>query len=204
MLDLYSPRLSELDRIQVATPKLGAGVVVVTADRFVVVSVRSPETAIAPGGFHLSVAEGMLSSDVDHPRRRAPFAVAVRGLWDELGLVADVDVAGPEDYDYRESDLRCLGLVLDTLRVQPMLFFYLNISLTFSEVYSRWLTAKDRPENRNLIAAVWTRETAKRLVSGTIQGTVRRGASHSGELRVSSNHAQAGFALAARYDFGSP
>lgn len=202
VFDLHTPRVSELDRVQVATPKLGAGVVVVTADRFVVVSVRSPDTAIAPGGYHLAVAEGMLSSDVGHPRRQAPFSVAVRGLQDELGLVADVDAEAPDRYDYRESDLRCLGLVLDTLRVQPMLFFYLNTSLTFSEVYSRWLEAKDRPENRNLIAAVWNRETAKQLIRGSIHGVVRRGASRSVELQVSSNHAQAGFALAARYKFG--
>ena len=171
----------------------------VTADGFSVVSVRSPDQVIAPGGYHLAVAEGMLSSDVNHPRRRSPFAVAVRGLFDELGLVADVDC--PKNYDFSESDLRCLGLVLDTLRIQPMLFFHLCTKLKFADVYARWLSAKDRPENRNLIPVRWDRTTAEYLVRGVIRGVTIQ--SRPVELKASSNHAQAGFALAAKFAFGS-
>jgi len=202
-LRLSSVRLGELDQVQVATPKLGAGIVVVTSDRCAVVSMRAPDTAIAPGGYHLSVAEGMLKSDVGNPRRTSPFAVAIRGLSDELGLVADTDRRS--NYDYVESDLRCLGIMLDTLRIQPMLFFRLETKLTFTAVYQKWLAAKDRPENKNLLAVRWEREIAKKLVQGEIHGSDSSGElarGRSPKLIVSSNHVQAGFALAAKHDFG--
>jgi transcriptional regulator with XRE-family HTH domain len=197
---LSSPRLCAIDSIRVATLKLGAGVVVVTKDKFAVVSMRSLDKAIAPGGYHLAVADGMLKPDVGDTCPVFPFAVATRGLNHELGLVVNTNCPG--NYDYGESDLKCLGIVLDTLRIQPMLFFYLATKLKFSEVYARWQGARDRPENRNLIPIQWTRENAQKLVRGIIQGAIPgAGGSAPLELRASSNHAQAGFALAAKYDW---
>jgi hypothetical protein len=194
-LGLLNPRLADLETLSAVTPKLGAGVVVLTSDDCAVVAKRGKSLAIAAGGYHLSVAEGASIEDMDEGKPPAPFAIAERGLLKELNLVAG--------QDYQRSDLRCLGTVLDTERIQPMFFFILRTHLTFDQVAQRWARAEDRSENPNLIRVPWSPPNAYRLVRGEIEledsrtGVVE----HRG---AASNHARAGYALTALHVFGPP
>lgn len=203
-LNLDSARLDELGRRPAITLKLGANVVVVTSDRKVVVAVRSNDAAIAGGGYHASVAEGFLDSDVADRRRNEQsnsFAVALRGMRDELGLYSDIKRRSRPDF--RASRLRWLGLALDTERLQPMLFFHVEVDKTFAQLFESWKGAKDRPENRNLIAVDWNCDNARALVEGRLTGSVADAIGlRTVEYHAASNHVQAAFAMAARHDFG--
>src|SRR5207253_2309801 len=66
-LGLFGTRLrfDELKNFPYLSFRIGTGTVVITADNKIVVAIRSEKEAIAPSGYHLSVAEGMFESDTE-------------------------------------------------------------------------------------------------------------------------------------------
>lgn len=188
-LSQHSMRFEHLNGIEVSTPKLGTGTVLITKDNYVVVSERSPRLHIANRGYHLSAAEGVFATaDGSDPKRSCLFAAASRGLNDELRVV--------EGKDYSLRELRCLAITLDQQRIQPQAFFLVKSqTLTFQRLRDRWPAARDGTESRRVLGLPWNEETARELVSGSL--TVA-GARYS----AASNHVLAGFALAARHSLG--
>ena len=199
VLGLYGNRISmwNLRDYPFLSFRMGTGTVVITRDNKIVVPVRSKKDMIAGAGYHLSVAEGMYEVDVQacigkyfnepitRTARRDPSVVAtsVRGLKDELGLVAG------EHYD--PNDLLCLGVLFDVRRLQPYVVFYLKCKRDFERVHHLWERAADRWENIDVLGLDWNEHTAEQLVKG-------RGVRFNGqEQPLASNHALAGYMLAA-------
>jgi hypothetical protein len=163
-----------------------------------VVTVRAAKLAIANEGYHLSVAEGMFAADVEAcirpllgmaataEDRNIPSVVAtsVRGLSDELGLEAGTH------YDLRQ--LRCLGLLFDMQRLQPYFVFFLKTKkVDLETVRECWKGARDCWEIRDILDLTWDKQTARRLVRG--EEIFYKGR----PVALASNHARAGFMLAA-------
>lgn len=184
--------------------RIGTGTVVVTADNRIVVPVRSVKLAIAgqetgTHSYHLSVAEGMFAQDVDaavckffgrppteaSSRTPSVIATAIRGLEDELGLIAG--------QHYNPRHLRCLGMLFDVKRLQPYFVFYIETAahVKFSTVQDCWLHASDKPEAIDLLGLPWNNRTARRLVLAD------RITYQDKPLPIASNHALAGYMLAA-------
>lgn len=169
---------------------IGTGTVFITSDNRIAISIRSRLQFVVGGSkYHLSAAEGMLRPVDEQNGEISPFLTSIRSLEDELGLERGVD--------FIEDDIRCLGLLLDTLRAQPFCSFYVRSNLiSFNELRDKWqLQAKDKHENKDVIGMDWNEDTARILIRGCLD--------HLGTLvEVASNHAQSGFMLAALHEFG--
>lgn len=171
--------------------KVGTGVIFITSDNQVVISIRSSLQFVVGGtAFHLSGAEGMLRPVDEKDGIPSPFLTASRALKDELGL--------DPDEDYRMQDLCCIGIMLDTRRAQPFCMFYIESQqITFKELKQKWLLeAVDRHENRDIIGRGWNKQIANDLIDGRL---IYNGE----EIIPASNHAQIGYKLAVLHKFGA-
>jgi len=195
-LGLNAEELS-LERLQTAKChfKLGTGTVIITkpdtpgGPEHVVVSIRSYRQLMvgrAQGAsYHLSAAEGMLRPADGPDGNPTPFRTAARSLKEELGLIPG--------RHFEESELRCLGVYLDTKRAQPFVLMFVRVPLTFEEVRARWKQAPHRHENEKVLGLPWTQENAHSLCTGSFEDD-------DGAYNVASNHAQLGFLLAAAHE----
>lgn len=170
--------------------RIGTGTIFITSDNLIVVSLRSRTQFVAGGAtYHLSTAEGMLRPVDEQNDQPSPFLTSIRSLSDELGLQVDED--------FLSQDMRCIGIFLDALRLQPYFVFYIRSSrISFQDLKERWiLFAKDKQENRDVIGLEWDLKTAKLLVKGKMNY-------NDTFLEVASNHALTGFVVASLHEFG--
>ena len=199
--------------------KIGTCCALITADGYLVLSIRSKRQLIAgrdkttPADevlVHMSAAEGMFRS-----RRRPcgspsdvingcphPFATIQRSLLKEINV--DVPV----------GSLQCLGLFLDRQRIQPFFVFFHKLEkMNITDIFTNYNAAQDSHENEGLIGLKWTAANAMRLFSDPLYDDAevrapdfwkleyekKYGQKH---LKLASNHAQTGLAAALRHDFG--
>jgi hypothetical protein len=171
--------------------RIGTQTVFITSDNQIVVSIRAARQMEAGGlSYHASTAEGMLRPADEREGAVSPFYTCTRSLKDELGLELGID--------YTIDDIRCLGILLDISRAQPIIPFYAKSSrIKFETLRQRWLfRAKDKHENQNIIGLAWSDNNARRLVGGPILYQDKR-------VNIASNHAMASLYLAALQEFGA-
>lgn len=131
--------------------KVGCGVVVVTADGYLVTGLRG-RTFVAGGheegastvGVHF-VAEGMIPEDTNLGGRLDPFVTARRGLMEELGL-GDAGTGTAAI-----TELAMTGVFFDTQRWQPGFCFLARTDATFDELSTAIHSARDFWEMDELV-----------------------------------------------------
>ena len=198
VFDLTDPRTEDIPEKPFISFRIGTGTVLVTSDGFAVVPLRTRRNEIAPSGYHASLAEGMLIEDVNSSGKPCPFETCYRAFRSELGLT--------RGQDYLDEDVTCLAFLFDQKRCQPFFSFFLRSeAVSFDDVVDRWRSAEDRSENQGLVKLKWNRANARQLVAGRISirrfvmGREQRTATQ--DVEAASNHAQANFAVAARFSF---
>lgn len=211
--------ISNIENLEPYHFKIGTGSILITNDGYVIASIRSRKQFVAGDignnfiQIHLSTAEGMfrsatnpLASDLinGHPN---PFATSVRSFADELNLHAQHGIT-PEG-------IRCLGYFMDKKRAQPFFLFILKSKkLSLSDVFSQLGdTPDDIHENDWIVGLKWNPTNILKLFKdNSIASFDYEVPSREKEefesftsgkrIKLASNHAKAGFAIGALYDFG--
>lgn len=199
--------------------RIGTGSVLLTNDGYVIASVRSRKQFVAGDvgdnniQVHLSTAEGMFRSTKENIESDLidgepnPFATSIRSFDKELNLKAQHGIT-PEG-------LRCLGYFMDKTRAEVFFLFLLkSTTLSLSDVFSLLGDpSTDIQENDWVIGLKWNPTNVLKLFNNdlvtsfdyAVPSRVKEEFEYSTagkRIRLASNHAQAGFAVAALYDFG--
>jgi hypothetical protein len=150
--DKRPTRLEDLNGLP-APAKLGCGVVAVTKDNYMVMGLRG-RTFIASdfdsdgpdtrSSVHF-VAEGVLPTDVDAANLLNPDVTALRGLQEELAVGNDVGSLA------RVDSLHQTGVFFDTQRWQPCFAYVARLDVTFDEINTLVLSARDFWETDRLL-----------------------------------------------------
>lgn len=129
----------------------GIGLSLVTSDGYILFAQREGNLGVRPSYFMTSVEEG-LSRPLDRGTSSdAPdvYRCACRGLAEELGLI--------ENTDFSLSDIRFLGLGLDTEYYMCGLRGFMKVTKTARDIINNWqLGVKDKMENKKLVAIPFT------------------------------------------------
>lgn len=189
-------RLEDLSGLP-SPAKLGCGVVVVTKDDYMVLGVRGRtfvasdfdgDGAETRASVHF-VAEGVLPTDVDAANLLNPDVAALRGLKEEMALGNDVGSLA------RVISLQRTGVFLDTQRWQPCFAYLARVDVTFNELSTLVLSARD----------FWEADRLVPLLFDPFDDKVRSMMlDMDPEHRFASNHAHALAYFALLSEFGLP
>ncbi len=141
----------------------------------------------------LSCAEGMLRPDDAEPKMNerfapSPFNTAIRSLKEELNVEIGID--------FLEKDLKMLALGYDSNRCQPVAVFNVKtVQISFVELIDKWLKAKDRHENRDLIPIRLNLTEYRKFLKGDI-------CYENSPVKLFSNHQLLGACVIGKYYFG--
>ncbi|WP_143019124.1 hypothetical protein [Arthrobacter sp. ov407] len=192
----WPTRLEDLNGLP-APAKLGCGVVVVTQDNYMVLGLRGRTFVASDFDADVSetrdsvhfVAEGVLPTDLDAKHVVNPDVAAFRGLREELAVGNDVGSLA------RITSLRRTGVFLDTERWQPCFAYLAKVDVTFDELNTLVLSARDFWEADRLVPVLFDPfdDKVKSMMLDV-----------DTEHRFASNHAHALAYFALLSEFGLP
>ena len=169
-------------------------------DLCMVVAIRSNQALVSANDdksyyqASMSCAEGMLRpDDAEYGKSDryppSPFNTAIRALKEELNVNMG--------QHFLEKDVEMLSLAYDSNRCQPVAVFKVQTHLlSFEELVTNWLRAKDRNENRDILPLMLNKSEFTQFLNGEIY--------YDGKpIKMFSNHQLLGACVVGKHYLGT-
>lgn len=140
--------------------QIGVSSIVITKDGYAILQKRSGQVGIAAGNWHVSLAEGMQSTDIDQNGKISPIASIRRGLRQELGFYSTELV----------QSISVLGLGISKQYLQPDFAALVKLNCDADELfdvqqkYRKTEDAKGRWETERLTPEIFSPENITNLL----------------------------------------